>query len=243
MRFVLAVLGLLSGPALHHLAVRAGVWEPFDHGLPACESCGARLPGLGLNSPTCRVCGARRRLRRELTVAVLAALAFWAAAHMGGNPAVVTARVALGAMSVILLVTDLDHKLIPNRILYPGTAISVLLLGIGAVIDGAVGGFGTALAIGAGYFGLFYLVAVVARGGFGFGDVKLAFPLGVFTGYLGWRHFALALFLTGMIGGLPAIILLVTRRAGPKYELPYGPAMILGAWVALVFGDALLARM
>jgi leader peptidase (prepilin peptidase) / N-methyltransferase len=177
-----------------------------------------------------------------MAVAVLAALAFWAAAQLGGNPAVVAARVTLGAMSVVLLVTDLDHKLIPNRILYPGTAISVLLLGIGAVIDGAIGGFGTALTIGAGYFGLFYLVALVARGGFGFGDVKLAFPLGVFTGYLGWRHFALALFLTGIIGGLPAIILLVTRKAGPKYELPYGPAMILGAWTVLVFGDALLAR-
>jgi leader peptidase (prepilin peptidase)/N-methyltransferase len=182
-------------------------------------------------------------LRRELAVALLAALAFWAAGHLGGNPAVVAATVALGAMSVILLVTDLDRKLIPNRILYPGTAVSVLLLGIGSAVDGALGGFSSALAIGAGYFGLFYLVALVARGGFGFGDVKLAFPLGVFTGYLGWRHFAVALFLTGIIGGLPAIALLATRRADPKYELPYGPAMILGAWAALVFGDALLARM
>jgi leader peptidase (prepilin peptidase) / N-methyltransferase len=243
MRSVLALIGLLSGPVLHHLAVRAGVWAPFDRGLPACETCGVRLPGVGLFSTSCPVCGARRRLWREMAVAVLAALAFWAAAQLGGNPAVVAARVTLGAMSVVLLVTDLDHKLIPNRILYPGTAISVLLLGIGAVIDGAIGGFWTALAIGAGYFGLFYLVALVARGGFGFGDVKLAFPLGVFTGYLGWRHFALALFLTGIIGGFPAIILLVTRKVGPKYELPYGPAMILGAWTALVFGDALLARM
>jgi leader peptidase (prepilin peptidase)/N-methyltransferase len=243
MYYVLVLLGLLSGPILHHLAVRAGVWAPFDGGLPACESCGGRLPGLGLLSPGCRVCGARRRLGREVAAGVLAALAFWAAAAMGGNPAVVAARMLLGAMSVVLLVTDIDHKLIPNRILYPGTAVSVFLLGIGAAIDGRLGGFGTALAIGAGYFGLFYLVALVARGGFGFGDVKLAFPLGVFTGYLGWRHFALALFLTGIIGGLPAIFLLMTRRAGPKYELPYGPAMILGAWTALVFGDALLARM
>jgi leader peptidase (prepilin peptidase)/N-methyltransferase len=48
----------------------------------------------------------------------------------------------------------------------------------------------------------------------------------------------LAVFFTGVIGGVPAIVLIVTRRARGSDEMPYGPPMLAGAWVALVFGEA-----
>ncbi len=175
-----------------------------------------------------------------MAVSLAAGAAFSAAGWLGGNPVIVLSRVLLAAVSVVLFVTDLDHKLIPNRILYPGGVAAISVLGIGSALDGNLRAFGRGLALGAGYFALFYVVALIARGGFGFGDVKLAALLGTFTGQVSWPHFAIGIFLTGVIGGLPAIVLLATRRAGAKHELPYGPAMILGCWGALLFGTRLI---
>ncbi len=240
MPLLLALIGFLAGPVLHHLAVRAGVWAPFSGGRPACEHCERPLRLLGLVGVACATCGTPRRWKRELMVSTGAAVLFYAAGWLGGNPLVVLSRLLLAAVSVILFVTDLDHKLIPNRILYPGGTAAIGLLGVGAALEGDLRSWGRGLALGAAYFGLFYLVALVARGGFGFGDVKLAALLGTFTGQVSWPHFAMGIFLTGLIGGIPAILLLVTRRAGVKHELPYGPAMILGCWGSLLFGTSLI---
>lgn len=236
------VFGFGAGPILHHLAVRAEVWAPFGPRVPACESCGSALPWLGLRSFDCPTCGVRRRLGRELAVSLVTGLLFMAALWIGGNPLIVASHVLLAAVTVILFVSDVDQKIIPNRILYPGGSLAILVLGAGAVLDGDVRRFGLALGTGVGYFGLFYLVAVIARGGFGFGDVKLAALLGTFTGYPGWETFALSLFLTGFVGAVPALVLLVLKRTGAKQELPYGPAMLIGAWIALIFGAVMLAR-
>lgn len=167
---------------------------------------------------------------------------FLAAGWLGGGPVTITAHLLLAAVTVVLFRTDLDEKLIPNRILYPGGTAAVLVLGLAAVLTDRLPDFGWAMVMGLGYFLMFWLVALAARGGFGYGDVKLAALLGVFAGYPGWRHFAVSIFLTGMIGGIPAILLLVTRQAGPKTELPYGPAMILGCWGALLFGSDIIGR-
>lgn len=240
---VATVVGIALGPLLHHVAVRAAVWAPFGPSAPACESCGTSLGGFGLVAATCGACGTRRRTLRELAISLITGALFGAAAGMGGNPAIVSAHLLLAAVSVVLFFTDIDQKIIPNRVLYPGGAMAVSVLGIGAALDGNLNRFGMALVTGAGYFALFYLVAVIARGGFGFGDVKLAALLGTFTGYPSWEIFATALFLTGFAGAIPALVLLVTRRGSAKRELPYGPAMLFGAWVALLFGQTILSWM
>jgi leader peptidase (prepilin peptidase)/N-methyltransferase len=81
--------------------------------------------------------------------------------------------------------------------------------------------------------------------------VKLSVQLGVFTSYLSWGTLGWAVFLTALIGGLLSIAVLAAgmangarrRRAGEndtsirgvmKTEVPYGPAMILGAWLAII---------
>lgn len=150
------------------------------------------------------------------------------------------AYLVFAAVSVVLMITDLDHKLIPNAVLYRGGAVALALLALGALLDGDAGRLPTSILAGVGYFAVLFVVAVVARGGFGFGDVKLAAMLGPFVAYQGFEAFLLSVFFTGVLGGLPAILLLITRRAGFGDELPYGPAMILGAWMALLGGTAFL---
>jgi leader peptidase (prepilin peptidase)/N-methyltransferase len=180
----------------------------------------------------CRECGVGIR-RREPIIWLLSAAGFAGAVAAVGESWLVWAHLWLVGLTLVLVVTDLDQKLIPNRILFPGTGVAVALLAAGSLLEHRVPDLVRGLGAGLGWFALLYLVALAARGGFGFGDVKLAFVLGVFAGFWSWRTLAVALFLTAMLGGLPALVMIVSRRAGRRDELPYGPAMVFGTWMAI----------
>jgi len=83
-----------------------------------------------------------------------------------------------------------------------------------------------------------YLVRALVSpggGGLGFGDVKLAGLLGLLLGWLGWGAVVVSVLAAFVIGGVIAMILLIARRASRSSHIAFGPAMILGAWVALMF--------
>lgn len=69
------------------------------------------------------------------------------------------------------------------------------------------------------------------------GDVKLAFVLGVFAAFRSWESLAVALFAAFVLGGLAAIALLLAGRARRRDLVPFGPALVGGAWIAIAFGD------
>ena len=155
-------------------------------------------------------------------------------------------------LTMALGITDLDAFRIVDRLNIPGTILLVLALGAAALADGRFDDWGRGLLGGLAYFAGTNLVYLLVRGrGFGYGDVKLSAQLGVFTAYLSWGVLGWAVFLTALIGGLISIVVLgqgmVTgarrRRTGVagnsvreamKAEVPYGPAMILGSWLAIV---------
>ena len=157
-----------------------------------------------------------------------------------GATSEVTAYLVFAGVTLTLVITDIDEKLIPNKVLYPGGAAAIVLLVIEAAVSDRGDRLVPSLAAGAGYYLVFLGVHLLNREGFGMGDVKLAFLLGFFTMFDSLRIFLLGVFFTGFIGGLPAIVLLAMRRVGPKYAIPYGPAMVLGAWAAIAFGEPFL---
>ena len=230
----LFVLGLVLGPTLHHLGVRAGVRRPFDGLAPRCEECERAMLPLSPRCPS----GHRVRGRQPWTWLATAAVFAAAGVVTAGEEWLLPAYLVVAATTIVLLVTDIDHKLIPNRVLYPATAVFAVLLVVGALAESRTDRLVPAVLGAAGYFGALFVVYLVARGGFGFGDVKLAAILGAATAFQSQRTVLLAVFFTGVIGGIPAIILLVSRRARGQDEMPYGPPMLAGAWVALVFGEA-----
>ncbi len=75
--------------------------------------------------------------------------------------------------------------------------------------------------------------------GMGWGDVKLAGVLGLYTGFLGWGSWAVGLFGGFLFGGVVSIGLVLAGRAGRKSRVPYGPFMIAGALVAVLVGQSL----
>ena len=145
----------------------------------------------------------------------------------------------LAAVSVTLAMIDLDTHRLPNAIVLPGYIVGLVTLGAAALLtedgDAAV----RAIIGGAALFAVYFLMTVVYPGGMGFGDVKLAGVLGLFLGFLGWGELAVGAFAAFALGGLFGVILLVARRAGGKTRIPFGPWMLLGAWVGIFFGDSL----
>jgi leader peptidase (prepilin peptidase)/N-methyltransferase len=88
-------------------------------------------------------------------------------------------------------------------------------------------------------FALYFIMAIAYPGGMGFGDVKLAGVLGLFLGFLGWGELAVGAFAAFVLGGVFGVVLLIARRAGRKSRIPFGPWMLLGAWVGVFFGGAI----
>ena len=240
------IVGLVIGSFLNVVAYRVPAGKSVVTPRSACPACGHEIrsrdnvPVLSwiLLRGRCRDCAAPISVRYPIVEAATAAL--WvAAAVVVGAAWVLPAYWWFVAVTVVLTIIDLDLKLIPNRILLPGTVVGAGLLGAGALIDGDPGALGRAIAGGAGYFVALFLFALAARGGFGFGDVKLSFLLGVFMAYRGWDALAVGIFLAFVLGGVFSIGLLVARRMGRRDTIPFGPFLVLGAYLGIAFGSGL----
>lgn len=238
--------GLLVGSFLNVVAYRVPAGISLLHPPSRCPHCETEIlwrdnvPVVGwlVLRGRCRHCSAPISPRYPIVEAATAAL-FAGTAALIGALWVLPAYLWFVGLTIVLVLTDLDLKRIPNAILYPGTVVALVLLGIGAVADGDLPALGRALGGGAAVFGLLLVVALLARGAFGFGDVKLGFLLGVFTGFRGWGSPAVAVFSAFLIGGLVSMMLLATRRAGRRDAIPFGPSLVAGAYVAVVWGEDL----
>jgi leader peptidase (prepilin peptidase)/N-methyltransferase len=145
----------------------------------------------------------------------------------------------LAAVSVALAAIDLDLKRLPDRIVLPSIAVGVVLL--------AIANFGSGdwwmlvrAVTGAAVLFLFYFALVMAYPrGMGFGDVKLAALLGLYLGWTGWDALIVGAFSAFLFGGLFSIGLLIFRTANRKTAIPFGPWMLLGAWIGILFGHTI----
>jgi leader peptidase (prepilin peptidase)/N-methyltransferase len=244
---VAGLFGLVIGSFLNVVAYRVPLGRSVVSPPSACPECGHairwhdNLPVVSwlLLGGRCRDCEARISARYPLVEAATGAL-FVGTFLVIGSVWVLPAYLLFVAASVVLVLTDLDHKRIPNRILYPATVAAAVLLAAGAAADGTLSFVPRALAGGGIYFGLLLVIALLARGGFGMGDVKLAFLLGTFLAFQSWETLWSGIFLAFVIGGVVSLLLLVTKRKGRKDAIPFGPPLIVGAWVALVWGQQLV---
>ncbi|WP_037761062.1 prepilin peptidase [Streptomyces sp. FXJ7.023] len=118
----------------------------------------------------------------------------------------------------------------------PLAGAALVLLGLTALVPEHAGEWTTALlgslALGAGYLVLF----LINPAGMGFGDVKLALGAGAVLGWYGWPTLILGTFAGFLLGAFYGGVLLVTRRAGRKTAIPFGPFLIAGAFLGLLVG-------
>jgi leader peptidase (prepilin peptidase)/N-methyltransferase len=177
---------------------------------------------------------------RRIVVALLNGALFGAMAARFDDSWTLPAYLVLTAALVALAAIDLETYLLPNRIVYPLTAVMLALLALGALADGDFDAFVRGIIAAAIAFGLFLVLHLVSPRSMGFGDVKLSFTLGLSLGVLGWGEVFLGLFLGFLYGAVIGIVLIVTRLRTRSQALPFGPFLAAGALTAILVGLPIL---
>src|SRR3712207_4211178 len=197
------LLGLAIGSFLNVVIWRVprkvSVVRPPSH-CPQCETPirpTDNVPVLSwlLLSGKCRHCGNPIPVRYPLVEASCGVLFAVVAARFGAEwelPAYLVLTAALLAISLI----DLEHFIVPDRITAPLTVAALALLGLAALAEGNGWRFGRAVLGALAFFAFLLLLNLLYPEGMGMGDVKLAFSLGLFLGWLGWGQVFLGGFLS-----------------------------------------------
>ena len=235
---IVALLGLAVGSFLNVVIHRVPRGESLVRPGSHCPQCGAavrnrhNVPVLGwlLLRGRCADCRSPISARYPLVEAGTAALFVAVAAKFGWSWALVP-YLYLAAVAVALALIDLDVMRLPNAIVLPSYLVAVVLLVPAALLgDGPA-----ALVRGVLAAALLWLCyrGLAGIGGMGGGDVKLAPLLGFYLGWLSWGTVAVGAFAAFLLGGIAGVVLLATRRAGRKSRIPFGPAMLAGAFLAV----------
>lgn len=200
------VLGLGLGPWLARLAVRHAARDDVA-------------------KPT--------RLHIAVSAVLAAALLAGAVSLLGLRPATVALAWAACA-SVVLGAVDLAVHRLPDRVTYPAFVVSAVALAVDAAVLGTWWPLLRAVAAAATTFLVAAGASALGRDALGFGDVKLLGLLGLVLGWFGWGMLLTGVFLGLLTGAALSLALLVTRRAGWRTAIPFGPPLLVGAVLALV---------
>lgn len=144
-----------------------------------------------------------------------------------------------GAAGVLVVVDVAEHRL-PDTVML--AAFAVWWVGMIVKVASAGGRESIARAAlgGAGVLLCFLVVALLAGGALGLGDVKLSGLMGLVLGWFGWYQLVTGVLVGLVLHGLSSVIVLVSTR-NPKSEVPMGPALVAGAAVGLAFGPSIAA--
>ena len=136
---------------------------------------------------------------------------------------------------IIIFVYDLKYYLIPDKIIYPAIAVTFLYQ-LFRISDFKLLVNPLLSALPASLF--FLTIVLVSRGKWmGVGDIKLAFFIGLF---LGWPNILVALFLAFFIGAIIGVGLIVTGKKTLKSEVPFGPFLVAGTFMAMFWGQNII---
>ena len=182
--------------------------------------------------------GSFLRSGRPFTVLSTAVL-FGAAGLRFGFVAVLPAYCLFFAVLVAVAALDVEQRVIPNRILHPALALTVVLLGGAAVADAAGRAALDSIVGGAVAFGALALVHVAQPRGLGFGDVRLAGFIGLYLGWLGLADVALGLLLGFVLAVVLGLVLVMTTGGGLMVRLPFAPFLGAGAVLVVLWGAPL----
>lgn len=241
-----SVLGLVVGSFLNVVVWRLPRGESVVSPPSHCPRCDApikpydNIPVLSwlLLKARCRHCGEPISARYP-AVEVLTAVVFGATAARLGEDWALPAFLYLCAVAVALSLIDLDTKKLPDRLTLPSYVVGTVLLGAAALADGESGRLVRALLGMAALYAFYFLLVLVYPKGMGFGDVKLAGVLGLYLGYLGWPTWTVGTGLGFFLGGIFGAVAMAVGKATRKTNVPYGPFMVLGAFLAIWWGQAI----
>ena len=240
------MLGLLIGSFLNvcisRLPQDLSVVSPRSH-CPQCEHTIAwydNIPVLSylLLGGKCANCGAGISVRYPLVEAATGLLTLVLGFYFQVSPALLGAMLLTWALVTLTLI-DLDHQLLPDDITLPLLWLGLLFNLGGTYVplqDAVLGAMLGYLALWSVYW-VFKLLT--GKEGMGYGDFKLLAALGA---WLGWASLPLIILLSSLVGAACGIALMLIKRRGKDIPIPFGPYLAAAGWIALVWGDAIMAR-
>jgi leader peptidase (prepilin peptidase)/N-methyltransferase len=171
-------------------------------------------------------------VRTAVVTLLLVLLLAGAAALVGARPALVGIG-WVAAAAVVLGAVDLASHRLPDRVTCPAAVVCAAALTADAAALGSWDALVRALLAAGASGGVAALAWLVVPAGLGLGDVKLLALLGLVLGWVGWGVLLAGIFLGLVVGSLVSVVLLLTRRAGWRTALPFGPPLLTGAVLAL----------
>ncbi|MCX4469251.1 Type IV leader peptidase family protein [Micromonospora sp. MW-13] len=227
---VLAALGAATGAAVPWLAGRFTTARPAGSPVAAGPGVGGAA-GSGVGSP--RLLQSARW--RATTGAMVGAVVFGGLGVAPGVGPALPAFLAVATVGLLLAVVDLACLRLPDPLVGAAAFGAVAGLVAAAAVEGRPGRLLGPLAGAALAFTGYALLALLPGSRLGFGDVKLAAVLGLPLGWLGWPTLLAGLVLPHVLHGLAVLGLLAARRVRRDTLLPLGPALLAGAWLAVLF--------
>jgi leader peptidase (prepilin peptidase)/N-methyltransferase len=232
----LTVAGLLAGWGQRAVIVRYAV-PAGEPPLRCCPDCGHPLLGIRqlalAPSARCAACGLRTGpppLAVELTMALLLG-ALAARVHPG---LVLAAACWLALCSVPLAFIDAAVRRLPDVLTGVALAGSALLLLAAAAAGGHWHVLAQSVLGGIALAGFYLLLALISPSGMGMGDVKAAAGLGTMLAWRGWAALIAGGFAGFLLAAVYGIALLTSGRGTRKHQIPFGPFMIAGAFLAIL---------
>lgn len=232
--------GLLAGSFITVVAHRVPRGEGVVAGRSHCPECGAQIAAYD-NVPVLswlvlrgrsRCCGTRISARYPLTELTMALLYAATVLVLWDDPTDVALGLVFVTMLVAVTLTDLERRIIPNKILLVAAVVGVAIAAVGdpgSLPERAIAAAGAA--------GLFFLAALAYPRGMGLGDVKLAATMGLFLG----RDVAPAIFVALLAGSVVGLAMIAREGAGArKRAIPFGPFLAFGGVVGLLLGGELI---
>jgi leader peptidase (prepilin peptidase) / N-methyltransferase len=242
---LIIVFGLIIGSFLnvviHRLPLRENVVFPPSH-CPRCQTAIPFYHNIPLLSylvlrGRCHSCHEHISLRYPL-IEGFCAFSFWLTWQFFG----LSLHAVFTAVFICLLITlaaiDLKHMILPDELTLGGAALFFAYSFFNPAVsqlDAVLSGLGAALLF-SGFF--FFYLKVRKIEGLGVGDIKMVLLMGLF---LGLQRLVVAIFLASFSGLLVGIFLIIFKKKNLKFALPFGPFLSLGSYIALFWGDGILA--
>ena len=261
------IFGACWGSFLNCLIYRISQGNKLNRGRSFCPKCHRRLGPRDLIpifsfiflKRRCRYCHQKiswQYLLVEIAAGLLFVLIFW---HLGFGFDLAFGIWALDLIYfwfivsclIVIFIYDLRHYIIPDWAIYPAIGAVIIYKLFSALDFGhwdlfRISDLGFRIletlkmpivaAISAGAF--FFLIWLVSRGRWlGFGDVKLAFFMGIF---LGFPNILVALFSAFLIGSATGLTLIALKKKKMKSEVPFGPFLVIGTFIGLFWGQNII---
>jgi leader peptidase (prepilin peptidase)/N-methyltransferase len=145
-------------------------------------------------------------------------------------------------LGIALSVTDVRERRLPNHLVALLTAGGLIFFSSAALVEQNLAVLGRAALGLAGVFTAYLVLYVVSRRGIGPGDVKLAAPVGLYLGWLGWTELFIGVLSSFMLGALVGLLQAARKRQFVGISIPFGPFMIAGVVIAALVAATVVQK-